>query len=310
MIRVIVKRLLIGVLVMWGAASLIFLIVRVAPGDPATLLLGPDASHDQIADLNAKLGLNRPLGLQYLSYLGDVVHLHFGDSYRFDRPAMSEVLARVPATAELMLAALLIAVVFGLALGLLAGGRPGRLVDRVVSAGTIALQSFPTFWVGIMLILVFALLLRMLPSAGSGSPEHIILPAVTLSLPLTAIVARLTRTSVAETMREQYIQTARAKGLSERQVLFGHALRNSFIPVVTIIGLHMGGLMGGAVVVENVFAWPGLGTLVVDAVSNRDYVVVQAATFLIAGFVMVFNLLADLVYSQLDPRIRLEGGAA
>jgi peptide/nickel transport system permease protein len=310
MIRVIVKRLLIGVLVMWGAASLIFLIVRVAPGDPATLLLGPDATHDQVADLNAKLGLNRPLGLQYLSYLGDVVRLHFGDSYRFDRPAMSEVLARVPATAELMLVAMLIAVVFGLALGLLAGGRPGKLVDRVVSAGTIALQSFPTFWVGIMLILVFALLLRMLPSAGSGTPEHIILPAVTLSLPLTAIVARLTRTSVAETMREQYIQTARSKGLSERQVLFGHALRNSFIPVVTIIGLHMGGLMGGAVVVENVFAWPGLGTLVVDAVSNRDYVVVQAATFLIAGFVMVFNLLADLVYSQLDPRIRLEGGAA
>lgn len=309
MIRVIVKRLLIGVLVMWGAASLIFLIVRVAPGDPATILLGPDATPQQVSGLTAKLGLDRPLFVQYLNYLADVVRLHFGDSYRFGRPAMSEVFNRLPATALLMLASTLIAVVLGLALGLLAGGRPGRVVDRVVSAGTIALQSFPTFWVGIMLILIFALALRVLPSAGAGTPAHLVLPAVTMALPFTAIVARLTRTSVAETMREPYIQTALSKGLSERQVLFGHGLRNSLIPVVTIVGLHMGGLMGGAVVVENVFAWPGLGTLVVDAVSNRDYEVVQAATFLIAGIVMLFNLIADLLYSQLDPRIRLESAA-
>jgi peptide/nickel transport system permease protein len=149
--------------------------------------------------------------------------------------------------------------------------------------------------------------LRLLPSAGSGTPAHLVLPAVTLALPFTAIVARLTRTSVADTMREPYIQTARSKGLAERQVLLGHALRNSLIPVVTIVGLHMGGLMGGAVIVENVFAWPGLGSLLVDSVTNRDYEVVQAATFLIAGIVMLFNLVADLLYSKLDPRIRLEG---
>jgi len=305
--RVIVKRLLIGVFVMWGAASLIFLIVRVAPGDPAALLLGPDATREQIDELTAQLGLDRPLFAQYLSYLSDAVRLQFGDSYRFDRPAMAEVFERLPATAELMLASTLIAVVLGLALGLLAGGRPGRTVDRVVSAGTIALQSFPTFWVGIMLILVFALALRVLPSAGSGTPQHLILPAVTLALPFTATVARLTRSSIVENLREPYIQTARSKGLTERQVLLGHALRNSLIPVVTVVGLHMGGLMGGAVVVENVFAWPGLGTLVVDAVANRDYAVVQAATFLIAGVVMLFNLAADLVYSRLDPRITLDG---
>jgi peptide/nickel transport system permease protein len=177
----------------------------------------------------------------------------------------------------------------------------------VVSASTIALQSFPTFWVGIMLILIFALALGVLPSAGSGTPQHLVLPAVTLALPFTATVARLTRTSVAETMREPYIQTARSKGLTEPQVLTGHALRNSLIPVVTIVGLHMGGIIGGAVIVENVFAWPGLGSLIVDAVANRDYEVVQAATFLIAGIVMLFNLLADLLYTQLDPRIKLEG---
>jgi peptide/nickel transport system permease protein len=309
MIRVVVKRLLVGVLVMWGAASLIFVIVRVAPGDPATLMLGPDAPPEQVRELTARLGLDQPLPLQYLSYLGDVVRLQFGDSYLFNRPAMAEVLERMPATAELMLVSTAIAVITGLVLGLIAGGRPGGPVDRVVSAGTIALQSFPTFWTGIMLILLFALVLRLLPSAGAGTPAHLVLPAVTLALPFTATVARLTRTSVAETMHEQYIQTARSKGLTERQVLLGHALRNSLIPVVTIVGLHMGGLMGGAVVVENVFAWPGIGTLVVESVANRDYTVVQAATFLVAGIVMAFNLAADLVYSQLDPRIRLDGAS-
>jgi peptide/nickel transport system permease protein len=307
MIRVVVKRLLTGVLVMWGAASLIFLIVRVAPGDPALILLGPDASRDQVAELSASLGLDRPLIAQYASYLADAARFDFGNSYLLGRPAMPEVIERLPASAELMLMATTIAVVLGITLGLLAGGRPGSVVDRVVSASTIALQSFPTFWVGIMLILVFALTLRMLPSAGAGTPQHIVLPAVTLALPFTAIVARLTRTSVAETMREPYLQTARSKGLTERQVITGHTLRNSLIPVVTVVGLHMGGLVGGAVIVENVFAWPGLGSLVVDAVSTRDYAVVQAATFVIAGIVMVFNLAADLLYSQLDPRIRLDG---
>jgi len=310
MIRVIVKRLLVGVFVMWGAASLIFVIVRVAPGDPASLLLGPDAEPEQVRELTARLGLDQPLVVQYVHYLGDVVRLRFGDSYLFNRPAMAEVFERLPATAELMLASTTIAVVLGLGLGLLAGGRPGGALDRVVSACTIALQSFPTFWIGIMFILIFALSLRLLPSAGAGTPEHLILPAVTLALPFTATVARLTRSSVAETMREPYIQTARSKGLTERQVLLGHSLRNSLIPVVTIVGLHMGGLMGGAVVVENVFAWPGVGTLVVDAVANRDYTVVQAATFLVAGIVMAFNLVADLAYSQLDPRIRVDGDAA
>jgi peptide/nickel transport system permease protein len=307
MIRVIVKRLLIGVLVMWGAASLIFLIVRVAPGDPVSILLGPDATQDQIAELSASIGLDKPLAVQYVHFLADAARFDFGESYRLGRPAMAEVLERLPVTAELMLASTLIAVVLGLILGLLAGGRPGSVVDRVVSAAAIALQSFPTFWIGIMLILVFALALRLLPSAGSGTPTHLILPAVTMALPFTAIVARLTRTSVVETLREPYIQTAKSKGLTNQQVLLGHALRNSLLPVVTIIGLHMGGLMGGAVIVENVFAWPGLGSLVVDSVTNRDYEVVQAATFVIAGIVMIFNLVADLVYTQLDPRIRLEG---
>lgn len=306
MARMIVSRLLIGVFVMWGAASLIFLIVRAAPGDPATVLLGPDADPEQVARLHDSLGLDRSLVAQYLSYLGDVVRLDFGESHRLGRPAMDAVFERLPATVDLTLTATALAVVVGLALGLLAGGRPGGVVDRVVSACTIALQSFPTFWVGIMLILVFALGLRALPSSGVGTPQHMVLPAVTLALPFIAIVARLTRGSVAETMREGYVRTARSKGLTEPQVLLGHALRNSLIPVVTIVGLQMGALVGGAVIVENVFAWPGLGSLVVDAVANRDYAVVQGVTLLIAAIVVVLNLVADLLIAQLDPRIRTE----
>ncbi|GGN10456.1 ABC transporter permease [Streptomyces fuscichromogenes] len=304
MIRMIVHRLLIGVFVMWGAASLIFLIVRAAPGDPATVLLGPDATRSQIDQLHASLGLDRPLAVQYLDYLGDVCRLDFGQSHWLGRPAMGAVLDRLPATVDLTATATAIAVTVGLALGMLAGARPGGPLDRVVSACTIALQSFPTFWIGIMLVLVFALSLRVLPSSGVGTPQHLVLPAVTLSFPFVAIIARLTRTSLAETMRESYIQTARAKGLTERQVLFGHALRNSLIPVVTVVGVQVGALVGGAVIVENVFAWPGLGSLVVEAVANRDYTVVQGATLLIAGIVVVLNLTADLLIAQLDPRIR------
>ncbi|MFI6082852.1 ABC transporter permease [Streptomyces sp. NPDC051217] len=304
MIRMIVQRLLIGIFVMWGAASLIFLIVRAAPGDPATVLLGPDADRSRIDELRATLGLDRSLGAQYLSYLGDVSRLDFGESHRLGRPAMDAVLDRLPATIDLTLTATAIAVAVGLTLGMLAGGRPGGPLDRVVSACTIALQSFPTFWIGIMLVLVFALGLRLLPSSGVGTPQHLVLPAVTLSFPFIAIIARLTRTSVTETMREGYVQTARSKGLTERQVLLGHALRNSLIPVVTVVGVQVGALVGGAVIVENVFAWPGLGSLVVDAVANRDYAVVQGVTLLIAGIVVVLNLMADLLIAQLDPRIR------
>ncbi|MGC4938094.1 ABC transporter permease [Kribbella sp. DT2] len=308
MIRRVVRRLLIGVFVMWGAASVIFVIVRAAPGDPVTVFLGSDAGPEQIARLTESLGLNEPLHTQYFKYLGDVLQLDFGDSFRLGRPAMDAVLERLPATLDLTVAATVIAVVAGLILGLVAGSRPGGPVDRIVSAATIGLQSFPTFWVGIMLILTFALGLRLLPSAGVGTPAHLVLPAVTLALPFTAIVARLTRSSITESMREQYIQTALSKGLTQRQVLLGHALRNSLIPVVTIVGMQFGALMGGAVIVENVFAWPGLGSLVVDSVANRDYAVVQAVTLLIAGIVMVLNIVADLLYARLDPRIRTEAG--
>jgi len=308
MARMVLRRLASALVVMWGAASLIFVVIRLAPGGPALVLLGPDASREEVDALTTRLGLDRSLPEQYLHYLLDVARLDFGDSYRLDMPAMEAVLSRLPASLELAATAAVIAVCAGLVLGLVAGYRRGGIVDRVTSALTIGLQAFPTFWVGIMLILVFALVLRLLPSSGAGTPQHIILPAVTLSLPFTAIVARLTRSSVVEEMEEPYAATARAKGLNDRQVLLGHVLRNSLTPVLTVVALQLGALIGGAVVVENVFAWPGLGSLIVSAVSNRDYAVVQAAALTIAGIIVLLNLLADLATARLDPRIRVGAG--
>jgi peptide/nickel transport system permease protein len=303
------RRLGLGLFVMWGCVTLIFIIVRLAPGDQATVALGPDATAEEVEAARVRLGLDSPVALQYFSYLGRVLTLDFGQSYRLGTPAMEAVLDRFAATFLLAVAAMTIAVVVGVTLGTIAGGRPDGLVDRTVSALTISLQSFPTFWVGIMLILVFALHLRLLPSAGGGTFSHLILPAVTLALPQTAIVARLTRSSLSESMQEAYVQTARAKGLTELQVLVGHVLKNSMIPVVAIVSLQTGALLGGAVVVENVFAWPGLGSLIVSSVAARDYAVVQAAALVIAAVVVTLNMFADLTYSRLDPRIRLGGRA-
>ncbi|HEY1175143.1 MAG TPA: ABC transporter permease [Phytomonospora sp.] len=307
MTGLVIRRLAVGMFVLWGAVTLMFALLRLAPGDPATLMLGPDATSAEVDALRTELGLDKGVFAQYLTYLGQIAHLDFGDSYRFGLPAMEVVLDRLQATVELTVTATVIAAVAGLTLGMLAGYRPNGRLDRTVSGLTILLQGMPTFWVGIMLVLLFSATLHLLPSSSVGTPQHMIMPAVTLSLPFTAIVARIARTSVVDSMREPYVQTAYSKGLSRFQVLTGHVLRNSLTPVVTIIGLQMGALLGGAVIVENVFAWPGLGSLIVESVANRDYSVVQAAVLLIAAVVVVLNLLADLSYSLLDPRIRTGG---
>lgn len=306
MTGIVVRRILIGLFVIWGAVTLMFVIVRLAPGDPATLLLGPDASAADIRQVRSRMGLDDPVLTQYATYLWHALSLDFGTSYRLDEPAVDAVLGSLPNTLELTCAASAIAVVIGLPLGVLAARRPGGPVDRLVSGFTLLLQSLPTFWVGIMLVLLFAVTLGLLPTSGAGSPRHLVLPAVTLALPFTAMVGRLTRAGVVEAMSEPYIRTARSKGLTEGQVLFGHALKNSLIPVITVVGLQMGTLLGGAVIVENVFAWPGLGTMVVASVAGRDYAVVQAAALFVAAIVVALNLAADLLYSRLDPRIRTE----
>ncbi|MBF8189251.1 ABC transporter permease [Nonomuraea sp. K274] len=297
-----------GVLIIFGAATLVFFIMRIAPGDQALVLLGPDATAAEVGAARARLGLDQPLWVQYWHYLGQLATLDFGESYRFGQPAFELVLSRLPASVELTLAATVIAM-SGVVLGALAGAYRGRWIDRGISGFALTLYSMPPFWIGIMLILVMALQLRLLPSAGTGTPAHIVLPALTLAAPFTALLTRITRSSVADTMAEPYVRRAYAKGFSKREVVTGHVVRNAATPVVTVGALHVSTLLGGAVIVESVFTWPGLGSLLVTAVANRDYSIVQAAVLLIAVIVVCCNVAADLIAARLDPRVRLGAGA-
>lgn len=301
------RRAVFSVFVLWGAVTVIFLVLRLVPGDPARILLGSDADPAQVEALRERMGLNEPLYVQYLVYLRDVARLDFGPSFRMGMDAMELVLSRLPYTALLAVTALVLSLLIGIPLGIVAALKANTLLDRVISILSIASQSTPGFWVGIVLILVFARSLQVLPSGGTGSWQHLVLPSVTLALPFLAILVRLTRSGLLEVIHEGYVQTARAKGLRERVVIFPHAIRNALIPVVTVVGLQFGTLLTGAVIVETVFAWPGVGRALVDAISHRDYGVVQAAILLIAGAFVFINLVVDVLYGYLDPRVRLAG---
>lgn len=292
---------------LWGAVTVVFVALRVLPADPAQLILGPEATAEQIANLRAQMNLDEPVLVQYAAYLRGVATGDFGVSYRLNVPAMDLVLERFPATAALATAAMLLAVVLGLALGVVSALRVNRPSDRAISVVSLAMQSLPQFWIGLVLILVFARALKLLPSGGNETPAHYILPAVTLSLTFMALLTRLTRSGLLEVINEGYIQTARAKGLNESTVIYPHAIRNALIPIVTVVGLQSGQLLGGAVIVETVFAWPGVGRLLIEAMSNRDYDVVQASVVFIAAVFVLINLVVDLLYGVLDPTIRLEG---
>ncbi|TCC01804.1 MULTISPECIES: nickel ABC transporter permease [Kribbella] len=303
----VVRRLFFSLFVLWGAVTIIFVVLRLVPGDPAYIMLGPDADQAQVAALRAQLGLDQSLIQQYATYLANVVHLDFGESFRLNADSMSLVLQRVPATIQLATTALLLSLLIGLPLGVIAALRAHSWVDRAISVFSLMGQSTPSFWLGIVLILVFARGLKVLPSAGSGSWAHLVLPTITLALPFLAILVRLTRSGLLEVVHEGYVQTARAKGLGEGIVVLVHAMRNALIPIVTVVGLQFGALLGGTVIVETVFAWPGVGRLLIDSIGRRDYGVVQASILLVATIFVLINLLVDLLYGFLDPRVRLAG---
>ncbi|MEV4623310.1 nickel ABC transporter permease [Asanoa sp. NPDC049573] len=300
-----IRRIVFALFVLWGAVTIVFLVLRLVPGDPAQLILGSDATAEEIAALRTQMGLDRSLPVQYGHYLSDVARFDFGDSYRYHRDAMGLVLDRLPATLQLAVTAMVIALVLGIGLGVLAALRVNRFTDRVVSVFALLSQSMPSFWIGIVFILVFARQLNWLASGGRGGLDRLILPGLTLALPVIAILIRLTRSGLLDVVHENYIQTARAKGLGERVVIFPHAIRNALIPIVTVAGIEFGKLLGTAVVVETVFSWPGSGRLLIDSISARDYNVVQAAILLIAAGFVVINLIVDVLYGYLDPRIRL-----
>jgi ABC-type dipeptide/oligopeptide/nickel transport system permease component len=301
----ILRRIFYAVFVLWGALTIIFMVVRILPGDPASLMLGAGATEEEVDALQAELGLDASLPEQYVTFMTDAVRLDFGESLWLNRSVLTSVSERIAATARLAAAAMVIALIVSFPLGILAALRQRTFVDYLVSVVSLVGQSVPSFWLGIMLILLFARQLQWLPSAGSQTWQHLILPAVTLALPLVGVLTRLVRSGLLEVMHEDYIRTARAKGLASPQVLTRHAMRNMLIPVITVIGIQLGNLLGGAVIVETVFGWPGIGRLLVDAIFQRDYPLVQAAILFITATFILINLLVDISYVYLDPRIRL-----
>jgi peptide/nickel transport system permease protein len=305
-LRLIARRLAISLPVLLGVTVLVFLILHLIPGDPAQIMLfGSRPTPRQIEQLRAQLGLNQPLPLQYALYIGRLVHGDLGQSFITGRPTVDEIAQRLPDTLELTLAAMLVAVVIGMPIGIVGGVRPGSWADRLGSGFAVLGVAVPYFWFALVLILLFAVDLRVLPSLGEGSWNAIILPAVSLGWGLSAIIARLLRNNLVEIYQQPYMQVARAKGLSERMMLYGHALKNALIPVVTILGLQFGNVLSGAVVVEVIFGRPGIGSYLVQAIQAKDIPVVQSVVLFIAVIYILINLVVDLAYGILDPRIRL-----
>ncbi|MFD1718478.1 ABC transporter permease [Georgenia deserti] len=304
----VIRRIGQAVLVLWGALTIVFIVVRLVPGEPAALLLGPSATADQVAALNAELGYDDPLLVQYLTYLADAVRLDFGDSNRLHIPAMAAALGRLPATMTLAFSAMIVTIAVGFPLGVMAARRPKSAVGRAVSTLSLAFQGMPQFWVGIMLVITFSATLGLLPSSGFTTPQSLIMPAIALALPYIGWLTRSVRNSVMEELDRHYVRTARANGLPPQRIFYGHVVRNTLIPVITVIGLLLGVFIGSAVIVEQVFAWPGVGRLMIEAITYRDYSVVQAAVLVITALYVAMNLAVDLLYSYLDPRVRFGNG--
>jgi peptide/nickel transport system permease protein len=304
------RRLALTLPTILAAATLVFLLVHLVPGDPVDVMLGETAAPADREALRRTLGLDRPLLAQYAAFLGGIATGDLGRSLVHGTPVASLLAARFPATVELTLAALAVAVALALPLGLAAAARPGTWLDRGSVGFALLGVSVPGFWLGPMLILLFAIDLRWLPVSGRGTLAHLVLPACTLGLGMAAILTRMTRASVLEALGEDYVRTARAKGVGRRAIVTRHALRNALAPVVTILGLQFGALLAGAVITETIFAWPGLGRLLVDAINQRDYPVVQGCILVIAASFVAAGALADLVNLWLDPRTRPAGSRA
>ncbi len=307
MLTFIVRRLLLAVPVLLGVVFVVMLTVDLLPGDAVTLMLGEHATKEAVAKLRDHLGLDKPFVVRYLDYVSRVARGDLGRSIQQNRPVSQELADAWPATLQLTVAALVLAAVAGIVAGVASAVWPNSFFDALARLGSLFGLSMPIFCTGLVLIVVFSLWLNWLPVGGAGSLTHLILPAVTLALPSIAMISRMTRAAVLDVLREDYVRTARAKGLAEFWVLARHTLRNAFIPILTLLGLQSGQLMGGAVLTETVFAWPGLGRLMVKAIFARDYILLQGAVLVFALVFVVINLLVDLSYGLLDPRIGRQG---
>ncbi len=306
MIRHFLQRLLYTVPAFWLILTMVFLMIHIVPGDPVLQMLGQDARVEDLAQLRHTLGLDQPLGVQYVRYFQGLARGDWGRSLSFSAPVRSIVLARFPATLELSLAALAVCLVIAIPAGVFSARRRGSRADRATSFFTLLGLSVPNFALGPILILVFSIEIGWLPVSGRGGVSHLILPAATLGAALAAILTRMVRGSMIEELSSDYVRTARAKGISETSVLFRHAFPNALIPVITIVGLQFGSLLAGTIVTETIFSWPGIGRLAVQAISARDYPLLQGCILIIAVSYVAVNLLTDLVYAVVDPRVRLQ----
>ncbi|QAA76019.1 MAG: Dipeptide transport system permease protein DppB [Candidatus Bipolaricaulis sibiricus] len=306
MLSYIVRRLLLAIPVLLGVVTLVFLALRLIPGDPALVMAGEAAPQEVVARIRTQLGLDRPLTVQYGIYIWNLLRGDLGRSARTRRPVTQELGFRLPATLELASASMAIAILLGLTAGIISATRQYSVLDYGTMVGALMGISIPVFWFGLMAMWIFSVRLGWFPVGGRGTLRHLVLPAVTLGAMATGMIARMTRSSMLEILRQDYIRTGRAKGLTERAVTLRHALRNALIPVVTVVGLQFGGLLAGSVLTETVFTWPGVGRLMVDSITNRDYPVVQGAVLVIALIFIGVNLLVDLAYSFVDPRIRYD----
>lgn len=305
-LRFVTRRLLLTAPVLIGVATLVFSLIHLIPGDPAQAMLGETASPQDVADLRSRLGLDRPLTLQYVAFLKGLLGGDLGRSLRTDEPVAPALLARLPATAELALAAMVVALVIAIPLGVAGAVWRGTAVDHLATTLSLVGVSIPNFWMGPLLALLFAVELGWLPVSGRGTVAHLVLPSISLGAALAAVLARMTRATLLEELREPYVQAARARGASWPRAIMRHALRNSLVPVVTLLGLQFGAVLTGAVITETIFAWPGVGRLLIQSIGFRDYPLVQGCILLIAFTYVVVNLLTDLLYGLIDPRIRYE----
>jgi peptide/nickel transport system permease protein len=306
MLQYVVKRLLSTIPVLFGISLLLFFMLRMLPGDPAQVLAGQMATPEEIENIRHQLGLDRPIHVQYAFFLSRLALFDLGRSARTQNPVTEEIWARLPNTILLAVVAIALACLFGIPAGIVSAVRPYTWTDYVVTFSALFGISMPVFWLGLMLVVVFSVMLNWLPAGGTGSWKHVILPSLTLAALMVAFIARMTRASMIEVLSQDYTTTARSKGLKEQVVIIKHALKNALIPIITVVGLQFGLLLGGAVLTETVFAWPGLGRLIVDSILARDYPVIQGAILVFGLLYILVNLIVDLVYAYVDPRIRYE----
>ena len=304
MFQYILKRLLSTLPVLLGISLLLFFMLRMLPGDPAQVLAGQMASQEDIKNIRQQLGLDKPVFVQYGLFLSRLAKLDLGRSARTQNPVIKEIWARLPNTVLLAVTAITLACLFGIPAGIISAVRPYTWIDYLFTSMALFGISMPVFWLGLMLIVVFSLVLHLLPAGGIGSWKHVILPSFTLAAFVVAFITRITRASMIETLSQDYTTTARSKGLKEQVVIVKHALKNALIPIITVVGLQFGLLLGGAVLTETVFAWPGLGRLIVDSILARDYPVIQGTILIFGLLYILVNLVVDLLYAFIDPRIR------